>query len=80
VCDLKMSHIGESPQLVSVYTRGEWPSRVCSRGYPLLWTGESLEKHIYHARDAAVQPGGSGLGRGSNDIYFLSLENDNLIN
>jgi len=28
VCDLKMSYIGESPQLVSVYIREEWPPRV----------------------------------------------------
>jgi len=38
-------------------------------GYPLLWTGERLQKHIYHARDDANQPAGSGLGLGLNDVY-----------
>jgi len=28
VCDLKMSYIGEPPQLVSVYKKEEWPPRV----------------------------------------------------
>jgi len=46
---------------------------VTSLGYPLLQMDERLEKHMYNARRRR-RP--TGLG----SIFFLSLENDKLIN
>jgi len=47
-------------------------------GYPLLRTGERLEKHIYHARRRR-RPG-LGLGFSQNDVYpeasgYIQLRN-----
>jgi len=61
VCDLKMSHIGESPQLVSVYIREEWPPRVCPWGTHFCERVNAY-KTIYITRDDddIVRPTGSG--------------------
>jgi len=40
-------------------------------GYPLLRTGERLEKHIYHLRDDDDAAGRAGLGLG---VGYLSID------
>ena len=74
VCDLKMSHIGEPHQLVSVYIRVEWPPRVCPWGTHFC-ERVSAYKNIYIARgddDAAVRPAGSGqAGPGLGSKWYL---------
>jgi len=72
-----MSHIGEPPQLVSVYVREEWPPRVCPWGTHFCERVNAY-KNIYHARRR--RPTGWAWVVGQNDIYFLSLENIKLIN
>jgi len=84
VCDLKMFHIGEPPQLVSVYIREEWPPRLCPWGTHFCERVNAY-KNIYITR-ATMTPSdrpGLGLGRGLwvKMIYiFLSLENVKLLN
>ena len=70
--DLKMSHIGEPHYLASIYIRVGGPPRV-PVGYPLLRTGERLEKYILHGS-------GRTWDRVKKIYTFLSLENDKLIN
>jgi len=60
VCDLKISHIGEPPQLVSVYIREERPLRMCPWGAHFCERVNAY-KNIYITR-AAPPSGGLALG------------------
>jgi len=74
MCDLKMFHIGEPPQLVSVYIREEWPPRVCPWGTHFCERVNAY-KTIYITRATP-----SDRPTGLEIFIFLSLENVKLIN